>query len=64
MTNSNQGERVTKFCQQVKNMAKTFKTFDEFFNYINRNTDYKKIPVRRKEMDRLVQVAAIEANLY
>ncbi len=63
MSKVNEGERVTKFCHQVKNIATTFKTFDEFFNYIQKNTDYTKIPVKRKEMDRLVQVAAIEANL-
>lgn len=63
-TTTQEVDRVTEFCQQVKRIAATFKTFDEFFSFINRNTNFKKIPLNRVDFNRLVQVAAVEANLY
>lgn len=52
--------RVTDFCKFVKQSAKEFKTFEEFYKHahsMNQST------LKQSDFNRLVQVAAIEANL-
>jgi len=54
--------QVTKFCQEVKRHAKRFSQFDMFVKFVE--AEYKNQQVLKKvDFNRLVQVAAVEANL-
>lgn len=59
MTTLNQ---LNKFMKDVKKYATNCKNFDEFFNTVHSKFNYKGV-MSKKEFDRLVQVAAVEANL-
>lgn len=55
-------QSVTSFCKEIKEMAKKYKDFDSFFE-ATKIIGKQQCTLRKDEFNRLVQVAAVEANL-
>lgn len=55
-------DRVTEYCKYIKELAKTFKTFDNFFDIVQTTEKNQKV-LKPSDFKRLIQVAAVEANL-
>lgn len=59
MTNTN---NISILANAVRAFAKASKNFDEYFTAVYQEFNFKGV-MHKKEFDRLVQVAAVEANL-
>lgn len=54
--------KVSNFCQEVKRHAKRFSEFNKFIEFVN--AEYKgQTTLKKVDFNRLVQVAAMEAEL-